>query len=289
MLSLLGTHVILHCHRKVMYQQPVNNNNNTNGTLDHAEHAETELDRTEAGISTTLPQGVVGETTKDDDNNKNRGGGSSSESMQTKAGVSTGVYYTMFFLLLVGLVLGLVSCFVDIYEVTNTRGTTEFVQSYSIRSIGYDIPSSSLYPDRLDIRFLQVMWFVLTIVLPVWSSVLWVIFFFGVSSSSYNVQYKVFLLAEMAFSWSCAEVFVVSTIFGVLQLPTFGNGLIESDCQFCFAVTSTILTPFALTVTGTILHVVCNLWLYRKAHKVLFQPPTSHQQQQPPSAAAPQQ
>jgi hypothetical protein len=277
MLSLLGTHMILHCHRKVMYQQPPNNKNKNNNTPDLAE---TEPERTEAGISA-----------KDDNDNIKDGGSSSccsSESMQVKAGVSTGVYYTMFFLLLMGFVLGLVSCFVDIYEVTNTRGTTEFVHSYSIRSIGNDIPPSSLYPDRLDIRFLQVMWFVLTIVQPVWSSILWVIFFFGVSSSSYNVQYTVFLSAETAFSWSCAEVFVVSTIFGVLQLPTFGNGLIESDCQFCFAVTSTILTPFALTVTGTILHVVCNLWLYRKAHKVLFQPPKSHQQQQPSSSTAQQ-
>jgi hypothetical protein len=278
MLSLLGTHVILHCHRKVMYQQPENNNssNNNNNTPDLAE---TEPERTEAGISATPPHGV-------DDNNNNKRGGSN-ESMQVKAGVSTGVYYTMFLFLFVGLVVCLVSCFVDIYEVTNTRGTTEFIKSYSIRSIGQDIPPSSLHPDRFDIRFLQVMWFVLTIVLPVWSSTLWVIFFFGVSSSSssYNIQYTVFLLAEMAFSWSCAEVFVVSTIFSVLQLPTFGNGLIESDCQFCFAVTSTILTPFALAVAGTVLHVIWNLWLYRKAHKVLFQQPspqaaTQQQQQQ---------
>jgi len=77
-------------------------------------------------------------------------------------------------------------------------------------------------------------------------------------------------MAEIAFAWSCAEVLLLSTIFAVLQMPIFGDGLVENDCTACFIITTRILPEFAILCVGTVLNVTVNVWLYRKAHSVIY-------------------
>jgi hypothetical protein len=81
---------------------------------------------------------------------------------------------------------------------------------------------------------------------------------------------RVFVMAEIAFAWSCAEVLLISTIFAVLQMPSFGDGLIDADCSACFLVDTEILSQFAFLGVGTVLNVLLNVWLYRKAHYALY-------------------
>ena len=81
---------------------------------------------------------------------------------------------------------------------------------------------------------------------------------------------KLFVMADIAFAWSCAEVLLVSTIFAVLQMPTFGDGLIGANCIACYVVSSRFLSDFAYLCVGAVLIVVVNVFLYRKAHVTLY-------------------
>jgi hypothetical protein len=81
---------------------------------------------------------------------------------------------------------------------------------------------------------------------------------------------RVFLLAAITFSWSSIEVLMFCILFSVLQIPGFGNGLIESGCEYCYQVGSSIFPKFAVLAVASALHVAVSLWLYRQAHAVLF-------------------
>lgn len=69
---------------------------------------------------------------------------------------------------------------------------------------------------------------------------------------------------------SCAEVLFVSTIFAVQQMPVFGDGLVENNCAACFLVDTNILPEFAVLCVGTLMNVGVNVWVYRKAHGILY-------------------
>ena len=58
-------------------------------------------------------------------------------------------------------------------------------------------------------------------------------------------------------------------------MPVFGDGLVENNCTTCFLIDTKILGTFSILCIGTILNVGVNVWLYRKAHSILY-PPSSH-------------
>ncbi len=80
----------------------------------------------------------------------------------------------------------------------------------------------------------------------------------------------IFTLAEIAFAWSGTQVLIVSTLFAVLQMPTFGEGLINADCSTCFVVSTRILPDFAFLAVGGVMIVGTNVILYHKAHYILY-------------------
>ena len=163
----------------------------------------------------------------------------------------------------------IVGCVMDIYEVTNTRGIlVEIIDLYSVISVGQAIPESSIDPTDVGILYIQAMWYFLVVAMPIWCSFLFGLLFFV--SWTQKWMERIFVMAEIAFAWSCAEVLLISTIFAVLQMPTFGDGLIEADCAACFTVDSRILKEFAYLAVGSTLNVMVNVWLYRKAHHVVY-------------------
>ena len=190
-----------------------------------------------------------------------------------KAGLSARTRAIIAALWVIGVVLFFVGCILDIYEVRNSSGDeatgiTTIVDRYSVISVGQAIPNAVLDPSNVGIRFIQAMWYFLCFVMPLWCSLLFAILY-TVPLSQKRTEWT-FLLAEVAFSWSCAEVLILATICAVLQLPTFGDGLIEPDCKACYVVDSDILPDFACLVVGAVLNVFLNIWLYRKAHHVLY-------------------
>jgi uncharacterized membrane protein YGL010W len=83
---------------------------------------------------------------------------------------------------------------------------------------------------------------------------------------------KDFFVSEIAFSWAAAEVLVLAvTIFSILQIPKFGNGLIQSGCKECNRVDSALYGEFAIICVSSVLTVCVNFYLFRRAHKVVWQ------------------
>ena len=252
MMSLLSTHVILHYHRKVNYH---NNNNANDSNINTARDSNDNLE--EAGAHQLSTDIDVDTTEK--------------HGMKALGGLSTGFVVVASISLLLSMIIYLAGVIVKSFEVTSTRGTESESTSYSITSIGLEISNAYIDSSHAGTRFIQAMWFFLAVVMPLWCSFLFLILYTFPGLSKIWME-RIFTMAEIAFAWSCAEVLLISTVFAVLQMPIFGNGLVENDCTACFVITSRILPEFALLCVGTVLNVSMNVWLYRKAHSVIYNP-----------------
>lgn len=245
MMSLLSTHVILHYHRKLHYHDKKNSTSIT-----------TSDDNIEAGDKMSPDNG------NDDDTGEKRG-------MKELGDLSTGFIVLAVGSLVISMVCFLAGVITKTFEVTSTRGTTIVSTSYSITSIGLAIPEAYIDSNHAGTRFIQIMWFFLGVAMPIWCSVLFVALYTYPNFSKEWME-RIFTMAEVAFAWSCAEVLLISTIFAVLQMPVFGDGLVENDCAACFLISTRILPEFSVLCIGTVLNVAVNVWLYRKAHSVIY-------------------
>ena len=262
MMSLITTHVIVHAHRKRTYHFD-------NDRCDLPEDPQYKDMNQEPGDvekreEATSPEPKQVSSNQDSDQvrpNDHLG-------FKEKAHFSNTFNYLAALYLISSMAIYLAGCIIDIYEVGNTRGEEQFVDVWSIVSIGQFIPKSSLDDTPVGETFIQVIWFFLGVVMTLVCSSLFLILYLVPMSQKWSN--RIFLLAEISFSWSCCEVLLLSTIFAVLQLPTFGEGLVESDCDLCFAVDSKIYPEFAVFVVGAAMNVAGNIYLYRKAHKVIF-------------------
>lgn len=192
----------------------------------------------------------------------------SKKGMKARGNLSNTFMILAMFAVLVSLVFYIVGCVVHIFQVSNTRGENTSSQDYSVVSVGHAVPESQLEPNGFGTRFIQFMWFFLCVAMPLWCALLFgIVFVFPFSKVWLE---RAFFMGEIAFAWSCAEVLLVSTVFAVLQMPTFGDGLIKADCTACFIVGTAILPNFAFLCIGSFLSVTINVWLYRKAHSVVY-------------------
>ena len=159
--------------------------------------------------------------------------------------------------------------FVKIYEVIEERPAYNTIEAYSILRVGLDVPQSTLEPDAFGIRWIQAMYFFLAVALPLANSVLFgILYIFPMSKLWQN---HLFVLAENSFSWACVEVLMISAVFSVLQIPSFGNSLVDAGCSQCYQVSSRILPAFSIVVISAVVQCTLNIWLLRKAHGVLYQ------------------
>ena len=239
MISLVISQSILYIHRRVQYH-PVN-------------HTETANESAEA---------VQGQIVPEPENHHD----------DTKFTVAsqTGISIPLLSVVLVScLALHFVGCSVDIYEVNNTRGDDVFVEKYSVFSVGLEIPGTGLHPSDAGIRFIQFSYFLIAVAVPALNIVLCgILYFYPMVSSA---KEKMFFVAEIAFSWAAAEVLVLAVIFSILQIPKFGNGLIQSGCKECNRVDSALYSEFAIICVSSVLIVCVNFYLCRRAHKVVWQ------------------
>jgi hypothetical protein len=239
MLSLIGTHMILYHHRNIMY--------NCNDPA--KEEAQEEQQDDDDDVDDTSPLPLCG--------------------LQKVTGMSMRSAVVLTIFLITGAALYLAGCLVGIFRITNTRGP--FVlepDSYSIVSIGQALADSGRERDEGKMRYLQIIWFFLGVGLPLATNVLLGLLIW-VPLERKQLQ-RLFVCAEISFAWSAAEVFVVSTIFAVLEIPVFGDGLIDSGCQTCYTVDSLLLIELLLMGMGTIVNMGAALWLYKVSHNKLY-------------------
>jgi len=248
MLSLSSTHIILHYHRKVHYhQKPKTGDMATSG---------------DDGNVVESGDKISTESNNDRVDDEKRG-------LKELGDLSTGFVVTAITSLLVSSAVFLAGVTTKLFEVTSTRATESETVSYSISSIGMAIPGAYIDPNHAGTRFIQFMWFFLGIVTPVLCSALFLVLY-AVPSLSKGWMEIIFTCAEITFAWSCAEVLFLSTIMAVTQMPIFGDGLIENSCTTCFLIDTNILPEFSVLCIGTILNVGVNVWLYRKAHGIIY-------------------
>jgi hypothetical protein len=172
-------------------------------------------------------------------------------------------------LLVSAFALYLAGCLVFIFSVSNySQGKMQNSLLYSIVNLGKKLPESAVDGHLGMYVWLEIIWYVLGVALPLLScqlflAILWV-------PLSRSALERLFFAAEVVFAWSSAEVFVLSTIFAVAQIPKFGNGLISSGCTLCFVVQSQMLSELSILALGAVLHVVASCWCFAVVHKVIY-------------------
>jgi hypothetical protein len=246
MLSLIGSQLILRIHRNVQYEQSQTTTTTTNSTPPSL--------KAEEGLVEELKEF---QTTDPLDSQKT--------SVRSETGTSTVLLIVLFFLYASTHFVG---CWIPIYQVINTRGSDVFTKEYSIFSLGRDIPLTVHHPSDFGVRWMQFMFFVITVVLPVGNILTCMFLYLYPMTRAW--QKTCFFVTEILYSWSASEVVVLSVVFSVLQIPKFGNGLIKGGCKECYVVSSVLYAEFSILCISTLLYMAINFWLLRKAHKCLY-------------------
>lgn len=173
------------------------------------------------------------------------------------------------FLLVASFAMYMTGVILYIFELINLRGETDMGSvDYSIVSVGMELSNSAIEGTEGRMRWLQIVWFLLGVVFPLLSIVICCILLY-IPLSKARLE-KLFFWAEISFAWNSAEVFALSTIVAVLEIPTFGNGLIKSGCATCYVVDSTLLPTLAVLLVGTCFTMAAAFWLFTLVHRAIY-------------------
>ena len=89
-------------------------------------------------------------------------------------------------------------------------GMTNYETTHSLISIGLNIPETAR-DDGVMIHFLQALYFILTMAIPLLSCCIYGIIFFVKLTPLW--ARRLFLLSEAALAWSALDVYLLSTMF----------------------------------------------------------------------------
>lgn len=248
-LGLIGTHVILYYHRQCIYSLPA---------ADDSQYDDTTMQQeTPSQTELVTPTNQLTPTPTPKQHGHWTGMGTTQ-----RCGIAA--------VLVAAMTVYIVGCSLPIFEISRQRGDVETTYvEFSIISMGsqyVDLTKDSSIGDR----WVQFLWFFLTIVMPVVST-LFLCCVLLVPLGYRRRQEQLYFAAETAFCWSCAEVTVVSTIFAVMEIPHVGGGMVDSGCNVCYVIGSTLFpSAFAPLAVGALLHVLTSLWLFRGMHRTLY-------------------
>jgi hypothetical protein len=191
------------------------------------------------------------------------------QGLQNIAGITTIRTLLMSFLLLAAAGIYFAGCCIGMFRILNSRGNLEIAPvDYSLIDVGRDLSDAGQHPDDRAQTWLQIIWFTLAMAAPIGSFILFAVLLWAPWKGA--ALRKILFLAEISFAWNCAEVVFVSTIFAVLEVPTFGEGLIDSGCDTCYSVDSKLLNELAVLGVGTLLSVLANALIFQRAHQSLY-------------------
>ena len=272
-MSLVASHTVLFWHRKVAYGPPV--------LVPKAQHSGGVILEAMGENGNPRPLSTTAETedeltmTQPTQGSLPMGSPKSSPSSQpsvvlaTEAGVSKAF---VLLLLVVAVTLHAIGCALEVFEISNEKaGEIRYVR-YSLIRLGDKFPQSASDPNNVAIRWLQAMFMFLGIALPFLNAALFAVLYLFPFKSAVWME-RLFMAAEICFAWSSIEVLFVSLIFSVGQISEFSTGLLDAGCDQCFVVGSKFLgSSFAVLCVATVISVASNVWLYNKAHHVLYPP-----------------
>jgi hypothetical protein len=141
------------------------------------------------------------------------------------------------------------------------------VRMYSMWSIGRDLPSSTKSPSGFGINWLQVMYFLLSLVIPVWGLLgISILFYYPLAMDQME---KFLFYIEVNFAWSMVGPLVLSVLVSSRQLPVFANDIVENECENCLTVVGGVEPAIAVVLIGALLQAVLTIYLFYGARRVL--------------------
>ena len=156
---------------------------------------------------------------------------------------------------------------------------------YSLLKVGTDLPNSNPNPNSAAIRWIQVTFFAVVIVLPllhlVVSIVLWVV------PLKLSHQRFCFHASEVLNAWSTIDVFVVAIIAALVEIEQFAKFIIGDKCDLinsilikyfkpdlgeydtCFTVISTLVTGCWVLFTACVIDIIVTGYIISQSRKAI--------------------
>lgn len=158
--------------------------------------------------------------------------------------------------------------------------------SFSVVSLGRAFPHSSIEPDSLGTRFIQVSFFIFAVAMPIayvfCLLVLWMV------PLTYKFQSRLLTITATIHAWSALEVFVISIIAALLELQQFAQFIIGNKCDMinkflrtplangllhgddkCFDVEATLKTGCWVLFAACAIYVLVGSLVVRGCHNAL--------------------
>lgn len=138
---------------------------------------------------------------------------------------------------------------------------------YSMINLGKAIPESAINPS-LGILMIQWTYFFFTIFMPLFTLVIIAVMFsIPITTGQFR---RLILFAEICNAWNALDVFLVSVVASLLELPTFANFMVGHRCDIinriikdnfetfdgkdvCFGIHTSIGKSSWVLITGTLL------------------------------------
>ena len=160
-------------------------------------------------------------------------------------------------------------------------------KEYSVIDLAYDLPPSAENPNSASIRFTQVLFFLISIVLPIVHVVLLLILW--VVPLTKKIQIAIFKACEVLYAWACLDVFVVSILVSLAEISQFARFLVGDKCveideiirrffsqeylieghETCFDVITVMMSGSWLLFVAAIMHNVATVIVNIVARKTL--------------------
>uniref|UniRef100_A0A7S3XZ86 Uncharacterized protein n=1 Tax=Heterosigma akashiwo TaxID=2829 RepID=A0A7S3XZ86_HETAK len=116
---------------------------------------------------------------------------------------------------------------------------------YSALSLGEDLPSNTLHPNGVGIRWIQSIYFMFTFAMPsvflLSSMLVWII---PMSHSAVNRAHQ---FLEIVGAWTATDVLLLSVLATVLEISIFADFMVGDDCDFINSVLSQYQMDLGLT------------------------------------------
>lgn len=102
-------------------------------------------------------------------------------------------------------------------------------QEYSVINLAFDLPPACENPNSFTVRFTQVLFFLVSILLPIIHVLL--LFVLWIVPLTKKIQIGLFKACEILYAWSCLDVFVVSVLLTIAEISQFSRFMVGDRCD----------------------------------------------------------
>lgn len=158
--------------------------------------------------------------------------------------------------------------FLDIveFEYENLLGSSRV--SFSLCTIGTHIPLATNESNSPAIRWLQVIYFIITIVAPLLNHIMHLCLY--LVPMKVTAQRQVLLMSEIVSAWNAIDVLAIGLLFSIWQIPKIANKIIDVGCTQCYTIESRLKATSSLAFIGAFMYISCCYYLNIQAHRILY-------------------